>query len=684
MNGFYEINNTTYYFDNFGIMVQNKVICKDGVYYIFDQNGAQIKNPGWNLQEGKWYYVKEDGTLYLGVLTDNGHNYYLTPEMVISKDFIKINDICYKIDSNGYMTMLTDGFYNEKTTKKSSDSDDSMRIYYISNGNISDSGWKEIDGKKYYFKETNIERDGVWTKENVALRKGLYEIDGKKYYFNSEGAVETNGWILDENGNWYYAKTSGEIVTGDLLINGTQYHFNENGTLKTGLIMENGVGKFYGEDGSVAEVINHDGWNLVNGIYYYLEAGTLLKGTDRYWENGQEKKAGTYKLSDGNWYVFDEEGRMLNNVMIFDRWYGEYGAAMTGWIYQAGNWYYADPENAKLYTGFHVVNGVKYYFAPEMVTGEIVVGTKVITTDDNGVVTNVKHIENGWSCHNGVWYYYMNGEPYTGVVGKYWVVDGKMKEDVLLEPNTWTGNGSYYTKEDGKMAWFEWVKIDEKWYYFTTSGLAGGNTKNTDPLYKEGKTYLFDDDGAYIPAEDYPQGWSMIGENWYYKDGENFVTGTVKQINGDWYVFNFHGKMITVFANAESYSFGGKQYYDGGAYYYGSDGRRCYYTGWQMLEGNWYYFNNYSEAASGWKMINGVKYYFDAEDHYMYTGYHAINGELYYFNADGSCWGKCGPQSGWYQAEGKWYFMKGGYVTTGSAYINGITYQFDDDGVMQE
>ena len=181
-----------------------------------------------------------------------------------------------------------------------------MRIYYISNGNISDSGWKEIDGKKYYFKETNIERDGVWTKENVALRKGLYEIDGKKYYFNSEGAVETNGWILDENGNWYYAKTSGEIVTGDLLINGTQYHFNENGTLKTGLIMENGVGKFYGEDGSVAEVINHDGWNLVNGIYYYLEAGTLLKGTDRYWENGQEKKAGTYKLSDGNWYVFDE------------------------------------------------------------------------------------------------------------------------------------------------------------------------------------------------------------------------------------------------------------------------------------------------------------------------------------------------------------------------------------------
>ena len=50
--------------------------------------------------------------------------------------------------------------------------------------------------------------------------------------------------------------------------------------------------------------------------------------------------------------------------------------------------------------------------------------------------------------------------------------------------------------------------------------------------------------------------------------------------------------------------YAGCRYEDSGKYYYGSDGRRCYYTGWQMLERNWYYFNNYSEAVSGWKMIN--------------------------------------------------------------------------------
>lgn len=182
--------------------------------------------------------------------------------------------------------------------------------------------------------------------------------------------------------------------------------------------------------------------------------------------------------------------------------------------------------------------------------------------------------------------------------------------------------------------------------------------------------------------------YEKIDGYYYYKEGESFLCETIKQINGDWYAFNIRGRMITGFTHTQDdihdYYESNVYYEDCGKYYYGSNGRRCYYTGWQMLEGNWYYFNNYSEAASGWKMINGVKYYFDTEDHHMYTGYHAINGELYYFNADESCWGKCGPQSGWYQAEGKWYFMKGGYVTTGSVYINGITYQFDKDGVMQE
>ena len=114
--------------------------------------------------------------------------------------------------------------------------------------------------------------------------------------------------------------------------------------------------------------------------------------------------------------------------------------------------------------------------------------------------------------------------------------------------------------------------------------------------------------------------YEKIDGYYYYKEGESFLCETIKQINGDWYAFNTQGRMITGFTHTQDdihdYYESNVYYEDCGKYYYGSDGRRCYYTGWQMLEGNWYYFNNYSEAASGWKMINGVKYYFDTEDHY--------------------------------------------------------------------
>ena len=121
--------------------------------------------------------------------------------------------------------------------------------------------------------------------------------------------------------------------------------------------------------------------------------------------------------------------------------------------------------------------------------------------------------------------------------------------------------------------------------------------------------------------------------------------------------------------------------YDEGKFYYGQDGRRCYYVGWQVIDGKWYYFDAASEAASGWQIINGVRYYFDTESHAMVTGYRVISNTLYYFDANGVCQGVSGPQDGWYQADGNWYYIQGGRVVKGSAVINNAWYEFDEDGV---
>lgn len=54
-------------------------------------------------------------------------------------------------------------------------------------------------------------------------------------------------------------------------------------------------------------------------------------------------------------------------------------------------------------------------------------------------------------------------------------------------------------------------------------------------------------DGAYLSADGYSQGWSLIDGTYYYKEGENFVFNQAKKINGDWYLFDVHGRMVTGF-----------------------------------------------------------------------------------------------------------------------------------------
>lgn len=127
--------------------------------------------------------------------------------------------------------------------------------------------------------------------------------------------------------------------------------------------------------------------------------------------------------------------------------------------------------------------------------------------------------------------------------------------------------------------------------------------------------------------------------------------------------------------------------YDGGKFYYGPDGRRCHYIGWQVIDGKWCYFNLNSEAVTGWQIINGVKYYFGPgdqssdDDHFMYTGYRVINGSLYYFDANGACQGVDRTFTGWHQEDGDWYYIKNGKAVTGKTVIGGTLYRFDSDGV---
>ena len=663
-----EINGTHYLFDTTNALKTNGVVQRSGKYYLADENGIWVQTPGWVQKNSCWYYVQQDGTLYQGILKDGGYTYYMSPRMVTDLELTKVDDTVYTIDRNGHASVAADGFYNCGL---------SNGLYYVSDGKSAEKGWKQINGSWYYFGDTGI--NGMYW----AAADSTNSIDGKYYRFNSDGTLASAGWHIESSGKWYYVDASGALATGDTWLNGTLYHFNEYGELKTGAIVENGKCNLYSDDGTLLESGAAQGWNYIGGAYYYLKGDSLLKGS--------------HKLEDGKWYTFDSEGRMLVNGQSNGRWYGESGAAKTGWFTVAGDWYYASTMNGRLYKGLHTINGVQYYFdnTGVMQTGEVISEHHVLTMNSSGVVTGTKEMQDGWSCYDEEGYYYQNGKPYTGWVGAYYIDAGKMLcnsgitwndktyylgEDGTYKTNAWILNTHHYAKADGSEAQSEWLEIDGNLYYFNS---WGANIKYPNYYSEAKETGVYREDGAYISSEGYAQGWALIDGSYYYKEGENFVVNQTKKINGDWYLFDAHGKMVTGFSTYEYDSSAWvSYYYDWGKFYYGQDGRRCYYVGWQVIDGKWYYFDTASESATGWQIINGARYYFDTESRAMVTGYHVINKKLYYFDANGVCQGVSGPQDGWYQADGKWYYIRGGRALTSErTVINNAWYEFDENGV---
>ena len=656
-----KIGETTYYFDVDGVLKANGAVEVGTSYRLADENGSWIQTPGWVCVSESWYYVLNDGTLYTGILEENGATYYLSPKMAKNVGLLDVDGVAYQIAENGLATKAADGFYTGDVLN---------HLYYVSDGRIATKGWLNVDGNWYYFEEKDYL--GIY----YAVAGTNETIDGKLYHFNSDGVMASSGWGLYEDGSWYYASASGELSTGDVTLGGTAYHFDEDGKLQSGLVVENGICKLYSENGILQETGNAQGWSLLGGNYYYLKDGALLKNVSR-------------RLSDGKWYGFDATGKMRTNIIADGRFYGKTGAAQTGWFTVAGKWYYASSVNALLKTGLHVINGAEYYFDRNgtMQTGEFVVNGKLFTTNENGVVLSKTTMKNGWTNCQGSWYYYQNGIAYTGFVGAYYVIDGKMVSNRIVEwkgkryyvgedgkylVNTWCNDGYSYATEDGSLVCSEWKTIDGKQYYFYWEGVLY-------PYFYYGKG-VYTKEGAYLSPDGYAQGWQLIDGIYYYKEENQFIRNQSKKIKGDWYLFDAHGNMVTGFSSPEIIGYD-TYTYDDAKFYYGADGKRVNYIGWQKIDGNWYYFNSKSEAVDGWNIINGTKYYFGKTNHFMYTGYKVISGELYYFNASGACQGVDNTFTGWHQQDGDWYYIQKGHVTTGTIAVDGRLYGFDSNGV---
>ncbi|MCD8105787.1 MAG: L,D-transpeptidase family protein, partial [Lachnospiraceae bacterium] len=82
------------------------------------------------------------------------------------------------------------------------------RYYFKTNGRMV-TGWKTVNGSKYYFSPT-----GKGVKKGRALT-GWKTISGNKYYFSSNGKMQT-GWVTI-SGSTYYFNSSGVLQTGGIV-----------------------------------------------------------------------------------------------------------------------------------------------------------------------------------------------------------------------------------------------------------------------------------------------------------------------------------------------------------------------------------------------------------------------------------------------------------------------------------
>ena len=159
---------------------------------------------------------------------------YGIPAVMIEHGFIdKSSDAAY-LSSDWYLKRMgeadAEAIANQLGLKKTGLVWDSKGLRYINeDGSVFNGGWKEVSGKKYYFKN-----DGYAARYETT-------IDGKLYYFLGSDCSQVTGWLTwysDGSKSYFDPADGGAAAKGLRIIDGKTYLFNDNyRAVEYGLLM---------------------------------------------------------------------------------------------------------------------------------------------------------------------------------------------------------------------------------------------------------------------------------------------------------------------------------------------------------------------------------------------------------------------------------------------------------------
>lgn len=272
---------------------------------------------------------------------------------------------------------------------------------YLSDGQPLTNQWKKIDSSWYYFDEA-----GAMVASDYVLYNGHW------YYFGVDGRMIT-GWRFItarlEDGSsysyWTYFYSNGqEVDEGWEKIGGKWYYFHE-GEMMTGWL--NSDPTYYTEEQGTS------------GDWYYLdpESGSMVTGWKKLTQEEDDGSSFTY------WTYFLSDGRQAihcwQKVGGVWYWFDDFGAMISGGVYQIGSKYYFFKDSGAMYTGWKYLDDAWRYFG------------------SSGWMT-----QDGQVCSGGKYYYIYN----YGMIKNKWADNRYYGSDGAMLVNTSrTINGTYYT-----------------------------------------------------------------------------------------------------------------------------------------------------------------------------------------------------------------------------------------------
>ena len=228
---------------------------------------------------------------------------------------------------------------------------------------------------------------------------------------------------------------------------------------------------------------------------------------------------------------------------------------------------------------------------------------------------------------------------------------------VMSQAGTWKKNstGWWWQEDDGSWSANQWKYIRGTWYAFDGNGYMRtgwywdgrswyyltGSGAMAEGWRQIGGTWYYLQPGSGAMAE----GWASVGGTWYYLQPGNgaMLTGWVKDGN-TWYYMNSSGAMLTgwqLINGSWYYLYGNGKIAENtwiGSYYVNQSGAwipGAVQSQWIRSGDRWWYrHSDGSYTVNGWETINQKKYHFD-KNGWMQTGWQKIDGNWYYLGPVG-------------------------------------------------